>query len=196
VTVHRFNAAQLPRTPWKNGGGTTREIISSPRGATLDTFVWRVSIADVSTSGRFSVFEGVDRVLVLLEGNGVELRGADGRVVHRLDTPLVPFTFSGDDEITSTLLAGTSVDFNVMTRRSAARADVRVVRAREELAALATYCSGVLFGARGEWTVSANDAEPIRFEPGDGCWWDGEAIACRVAPESSDAVLLAIGIRS
>ena len=193
MTLNRFDAAQLPRTPWKNGGGTTREIISSPRGATLGTFVWRVSIADVSTSGPFSVFEGVDRVLVLLEGNGVELSGADGRVVHRLDTPLVPFIFSGDDEITSSLLAGPSVDFNVMTRRSVARADVRVVRAREELA---TYRSGVLFAARGEWTVSANGAEPIRFEAGDGCWWDDEAIACRVAPESSDAVLLAVGIRS
>lgn len=193
VTLHRFNSAQLPRTPWKNGGGTTREIISSPRGATLDTFVWRASIADVSTSGPFSVFDGVDRVLVLLEGSGVELRGVDGRVVHRLDMPLVPFTFSGDDEITSSLLAGPSVDFNVMTRRSTARAEVRVVRAREDLA---TYRSGVLLGARGEWTVSANGQEPIRFEPGDGCWWDGEPIGCPATPKSSDAVLLAVGIRS
>jgi uncharacterized protein len=192
VTLHRFNSAQLLRTPWKNGGGTTREIISIPRGATLDTFVWRVSIADVSTSGPFSVFKGVERVLVLLEGDGVELRGADGRVIHRLDTPLVPFTFSGDDEITSSLLAGPSVDFNVMTRRSAAHVDVRVVRTREELAA---HSSGVLFVARGGWTVSATGHEPIRFEPGDGCWWDGESVACRATPESSDAVLLAVGIR-
>jgi environmental stress-induced protein Ves len=193
VTLHRFNSAQLVRTPWKNGGGVTREIISSPRDATLDTFVWRVSIADVATSGPFSVFEGVERVLVLLEGSGVELRGADGRVIHRLDTPLVPFAFSGNDEITSSLLAGPSVDFNVMTRRGAARADVRVVCAREELV---THPSGVLFAVRGRWTISATGHEPIRFEAGDGCWWDGESIACRTTPESSEAVLLAVGIRS
>jgi environmental stress-induced protein Ves len=200
MTLHVFNRAQLPAVPWKNGGGVTREIVASPRGAGLDAFAWRVSIADVSTDGPFSVFEGVDRVLMLLEGNGVALRGGDGRIVRRLDEPFVPFAFPGDARITSSLLAGPSVDFNVMTRRALARADVRIVRASE---ALDAFESGVLFAARGRWVVRLSDGDSgdraigaaFRFNAGDGCWWDEACGAWRVAPESSDAILIAVGIR-
>ena len=31
--------------PWKNGGGTTREVAVSPEGAGLDDFAWRISLA-------------------------------------------------------------------------------------------------------------------------------------------------------
>jgi hypothetical protein len=186
--------------PWKNGGGVTREIVASPSGAGLDTFAWRVSIADVSADGPFSVFEGVDRVLVLLEGNGVALRGADGQMLRRLDEPFVPFAFHGDDRIVSSLLAGPSVDFNVMTRRGVAVADVRIVRASE---ALESFESGVLFAMRGRWLVNSRESDSgghapdgaFRFDAGDGCWWDDEPRAWHVVPDSSGAILLFAGIR-
>ena len=46
-------AEALQAIPWKNSGGITREIAASPRGAALDTFDWRISIADVEQSGAF-----------------------------------------------------------------------------------------------------------------------------------------------
>ena len=36
-----------PSRPWKNGGGTTRDIIASPPCASFDDFDWRLSLAQV-----------------------------------------------------------------------------------------------------------------------------------------------------
>src|ERR1700722_4868372 len=63
-----IRAADLKAVPWKNGGGATREIAAAPQGSAFDAFDWRVSVADVSEAGAFSVFEGIDRVLTLIEG--------------------------------------------------------------------------------------------------------------------------------
>ena len=72
--LHRFALADLSASPWKNGGGSTREIVCRPPGAGMDGFDWRVSVATIARSGPFSVFTGVDRVIVL----GAEGLLADG----------------------------------------------------------------------------------------------------------------------
>ena len=66
--LHHFDTADLAVHAWKNGGGSTREIVCSPLGAGIDHFVWRVSIATIAQSGPFSIFAGVDRVIMLLAG--------------------------------------------------------------------------------------------------------------------------------
>jgi environmental stress-induced protein Ves len=194
--MHRFDRARLPAAPWKNGGGVTREIIARPLGSGLDTFTWRVSIAEVSADGAFSEFAGVDRVIALLAGNGVVLRAPDGRLVHRLDEPFACFTFRGEEPITASLIDGASSDFNVMTRRSATRAEVRVIRVGETLASSG---AGVLFAARGRWTLrfACDDSRsrtnvseaPIALGDGEGVWWEDESPAWHVATDESDAAL-------
>ena len=72
--AERLALSSLPATPWKNGGGTTREIAAFPPGAGLDDFGWRLSVAEVERDGPFSVFSGVDRTIVLLDGAGMRLR--------------------------------------------------------------------------------------------------------------------------
>lgn len=203
MTIHQFSRPVLPATRWKNGGGVTHEIVSSPRASGLETFTWRASIADVAGDGPFSVFDGVDRVIVLLDGKGALLRGDSGQLLHRLDEPFAPFSFPGEARITASLLAGPCSDFNVMTRRSAGRAEVRVVRATGTVDA---YRAGVLYAARGRWTVRAVrdsasrdvDGREMSLDAGDGCWWESESLAWRVAAEPTDAanaVLLVAGIR-
>lgn len=125
------------RMPWKNGGGTTFEVALHPPGAGWDSFVWRVSIAQIASSGPFSTLAGVDRKLVVLAG-GMTLTGvrADAIEVRPYDC----VAFAGEAEVASRLLDGPTRDFNVMTRRGAAHADVRVVSG-ERIAATdaATY---------------------------------------------------------
>jgi len=41
---------------WKNGGGTTREILRVPAEPTA--FDWRLSLATIDSPGPFSAFEG------------------------------------------------------------------------------------------------------------------------------------------
>lgn len=100
--------------PWRNGGGTTLELAVDPPGATLATgFRWRLSSAEVASSGPFSPFPGMARCLLLLEGAGFDVDfGPWGRV--ELREPLVPAFFSGDWPAAATLVGGPCTDLNVM----------------------------------------------------------------------------------
>ncbi|MEU8504208.1 HutD family protein [Streptomyces brevispora] len=126
---------------WKNGGGVTREIVASPgtapgeatggaegvaTGGAADAFDWRVSLADVTEDGPFSVFPGVDRTLTVVEGAGMDLMV--GGEHHIVDEPYWPHDFPGDLETDGRLLAGPVVNLNVMYRRDRTRAEVAVVR--------------------------------------------------------------------
>ncbi len=175
--------------PWKNGGGSTREIVCRPEGAGMDRFDWRVSIATIAQAGPFSAFPGVDRVIMLLDGDGVRLQSASG-IDHRLDQAHTPFAFAGDVALDCTLLGGTSTDFNVMTRRGAVRAKVRVLRAAEALSAAAR---GLLLALRGRWQLQgqgqgADTAQAC--SAGQGLWWDGTPQAWQATPHNSDARLV------
>jgi environmental stress-induced protein Ves len=101
--------------PWKNGLGETLEVARHPEGSSLEAFDWRISVAPVVANGAFSVFPGIDRTIVVVEGAGMELRLAGG-AKHEL-RPDVPFTYDGGLAIDGRLVAGPVRDFNVMVRR-------------------------------------------------------------------------------
>ncbi|MGW2718765.1 HutD/Ves family protein [Streptomyces sp. NPDC001492] len=147
MTVRVLRADDRPAVPWKNGGGLTREIASSPSRAGMSDFAWRVSLADVAEPGPFSRFEDVDRIITLVEGPGMVLT-VDG-TSHTVAEQYVPFAFSGDAATDCRLLGGPLVDFNVMVRRGRATAQVEIVRDRVALPALAgtTLLAVVLDGS-------------------------------------------------
>jgi environmental stress-induced protein Ves len=129
--VRLLRAADRAASPWKNGGGVTREIAASPAGAGLDDFAWRISLADVGEGGPFSVFAGIDRVITVVEGAGMELT-VDGRS-ELMTGRGRPFAFPGDADTSCRLLDGPIRDFNVMTRRGRVAAEVEIVREDREL---------------------------------------------------------------
>jgi environmental stress-induced protein Ves len=183
--LQRFDTTTLPSTPWKNGGGSTREIVCRPEGAGMDGFDWRVSIATIAQAGPFSAFPGVDRVIMLLDGDGVHLQSASG-IDHRLDQAHAPFAFSGDVALDCTVLGGTSTDFNVMTRRGTLCADVQVLRAAT---ALPVAQSGLLLALRGDWHLSGSDT-PQTCTAGQGLWWDAAPHGWHATPQGGDATLV------
>jgi environmental stress-induced protein Ves len=191
--LERFDIRDLTAAPWKNGGGTTREIACRPPRTTVADFAWRASIATIAADGPFSVFAGVDRSITLLQGGGVHLRTtAGGDIDHRLDTPFVPFAFDGARAVNATLLAGESLDFNVMTRRDRVRADVRAVR---EACVLQPAACGLVYAGAGEWTYQDGPAVTRRLSSGQGLWWDAPRVHCvSVVPATPAAVLLAVAI--
>jgi environmental stress-induced protein Ves len=121
-----LRAAHRAAIAWKNGGGMTREVAAYPPGAGMDDFGWRVSIADVAASGVFSCFEGVDRILTILEGR-LSLRFAKEERVVTLGAGQ-PFAFPGDDPVDGAPVGGPVRDLNVMVRRGAWRAQVDLWR--------------------------------------------------------------------
>jgi len=120
-----LRAADRQAAPWKNGGGVTREVVAWPPGAGFDDFDWRVSMAEIRADGPFSVFLGVDRILAVTAGSGLQL-SIDGEPPLRLDTSTPPVHFAGDAPCDAALLAGPVRDLNVMIRRG--RFDARVRR--------------------------------------------------------------------
>ena len=106
-----LRAKDYPRMPWKNGGGSTEEI-TRDAGTGLDGFGWRLSIADIAESGGFSMFAGYERVITVLQGEGMTLR-VDGQDTRPL-LPLDPFAFSGESQVSCRLLDGPIRDFNLI----------------------------------------------------------------------------------
>jgi len=115
------------RTRWKNDGGWTTEIASAPAPtadeAIAANFRWRVSIAEIEHDGPFSHFADVDRDLLLLAGNGIELDIGDAPPL-RLDRRFQHVHFAGEQSVHCRLLAGATRDFNVMVRRAEVIAEV------------------------------------------------------------------------
>jgi len=178
--LRRFRLADVPAQPWKNGGGRTREIASWPPGAGLDDFLWRISVARIETSGPFSVFAGVDRVITLLDGPGVVLRGGFPEGEHALTEPLAPFAFPGDVAVDCEMRGAASEDLNVMSRRGRVRARVSVLHGP---AGLPPAGCGMLLAARGAWLAEpAMEGVPLELEPGAGAWWGGAPHGWRLRP--------------
>lgn len=191
MSLQSFQRHQLPVTPWKNGGGSTCELACWPPGAGLHDFGWRISIASIAAAGPFSVFPGIDRSIMLLAGNGVQLRSADGDIDHRLGTPGQPFAFSGDTAIDCTLLGDdsrVSSDFNVMTRRGQWRAEVQVLT---QAFAAPPAPHGLLLILHGQWQLN-DESSPL---PADsGLCWTNARQTWQAQPASADAQLVLVSI--
>jgi environmental stress-induced protein Ves len=107
--------------PWPNGAGITYEVTRVPEAGDFD---WRISLADIDNDGPFSVLSGVDRVLVLMEGDHMFL--TDENDSYRIDE-LVGFAFPGEIPFDCKLPAGPARDLNIMTRRGKVTAEVEVL---------------------------------------------------------------------
>jgi len=117
-----LHASGYRRVRWKNDGGWATEIAREPDDPASD-FVWRISIADIESDGPFSSFPGVARELLLLAGSGIEL-DIDDAAPLRLIERFQRVSFDGESRVECRLLAGPTRDFNVMTQRDAARAEL------------------------------------------------------------------------
>ncbi|MDP1650561.1 MAG: HutD family protein [Rubrivivax sp.] len=120
MTLHRVHLVDCTPQPWRNGGGTTRELLAWPQAA---DWRLRVSVADIERDGPFSPFPGVERWFAVSDGEGVELTLPTGSVsVGPADAPV---RFDGEAAPACRLLGGPSRDLNLMQRRGAGAAAMR-----------------------------------------------------------------------
>ena len=173
------------RTRWKNDGGWTTEL--ARRNDDAGGFLWRVSIAEIERDGPFSAFPGIERDLLLLEGNGIELDIGE-EPARRLARRFERVHFNGEAEVQCRLLAGPTRDFNVMARRDAIVADV---------GARPLVGSMLLFPEPGaEWFIHVHagtlalrrDGTSVEATAGDSLLADGEG--GRIVLEGGGEVVL------
>jgi len=159
IDCQLFGPEQFVKLPWKNGLGSTTELLKESFGKS--DFAWRLSIALVSQDGLFSDFDGYDRTLLLLKGGGITLEHGNGSR-QKLDTPLAAASFPGKGPTTASLHHGPIEDFNIMTRSDLCSAQIHTGAGSHELA-ISSEANLVLVYASAEMlAVSLDGAEPVQ----------------------------------
>jgi environmental stress-induced protein Ves len=153
MRVQRFGEHRA--MPWANGKGTSYEIASDRDGE--DRWSWRVAIAPVVLDGPFSALPGIDRELVVIEGNGMVLE-VDGTSVECLLGQVV--RFSGDAETFARLIDGPVVDLGLMTVRGS-------VTGLMVVADVGAVVESDLLVAVGEAVFEGESGKSYRLEPMD-----------------------------
>jgi len=119
-----FTLQALPREAWKNQGGWTRTVASALDGnGQID---WRVSVAEITAAGPFSIFEGLDRQAVMLQGGRLRLRAEQLLDDIRFNGPGSSAAFPGERLLMAETPTEPTALWNVMHRRDRVRADVGV----------------------------------------------------------------------
>jgi uncharacterized protein len=183
--MRRFSLDAIAPTPWRNGGGLTREIaagsVDRHDGAHWD---WRLSVASIRADGPFSVFDGVDRVATLVDGQ-VELLSP--RRSLRWSRPGEIHAFAGDDAFDCRVAPDGARLLNVMAVRARLRPCVAV---HED--------DATLDGSRavaGCWLVIAGRFEIVSpqgrlvLETGEGCVVEGAPPAALARRQSAQGRL-------
>ncbi len=111
----QVRSESVPPTPWRNGGGRTRELLTRPRQG---EWRLRISLADIDQDGPFSAFPGTQRWFGVVAGSGVSLRF--GQDMHRLTADSPALRFDGAAAPDCHLLDGPTRDLNLMLRSGTA----------------------------------------------------------------------------
>lgn len=212
--VSVIRAAQCTPVRWRNGGGFTLEIATWPEHATLDTFLWRVSVATIDAPGPFSRFPGIDRSLTLIDGDAMVLQetallradpasasGSEepkatlpGGEIHAETRAGAPrdhhltlwdsLRFPGEADVMSRLPNGPTRDFNLMWRRGRGYGVVDVLHDADQRTVLPG--STVFYCARGGYHV-----DDVVLEPGDTyVTHTAQRHTLSLAPRGGDAALV------
>lgn len=107
--IELIRADQYTKMLWKNGAGFTLEIARSQGEA---DFEWRISMADVTTSEPFSLFPNKQRIISVLDGQGMVLH-VDDLPAKKLKQGDI-FAFHGESQVQSELVDGAIRDLNLI----------------------------------------------------------------------------------
>jgi environmental stress-induced protein Ves len=162
--INIIRRSSFTATPWKNGGGITHEAIRVPH--TGDAFLWRVSVAQIDSSGPFSDFAGYERKMVLLRGRGIALEFGSGEHCT-LRSVGDSVEFDGAMPTRCELLDGPCVDLNLMVSNLLHTA-ARVERLSEPKRVAAIHGETTLiFGISDPISLGGSAGESALLEPWD-----------------------------
>jgi uncharacterized protein len=187
---------EVVSSPWKNGGGTTRELIAWPNS---DQWVWRMSVAEVKQGGPFSIFQGVQRWFAVLSGAGVTLDVSHAGQLssHSLKRDSSPFCFDGEAAVNCELLDSVTHDFNLMLHKSQAQGRMQRVSGTHKLSLKATTEAKKMVAvySNGQPTTLQVSQEPIvsiQILSADTLAWQYISADATIQLDSPDALLMEI----
>lgn len=185
-SIRFIDCALVESEAWANGAGVTRTLANRiDADGNVD---WRISLATLDRSARFSQFPGIDRILVPVDNTSVELRTQDGHLVAH---PIVPAHFPGDLPVWTTDIVRPTHVLNVMTRRVACRAIVTVATHSRRITPAPTH---LLICAAGQWRFSSASLSTQTLLPMHGLWLDGRSEELDLQSDALDSRLISIAI--
>ncbi|MFT3988819.1 HutD family protein [Aestuariivirga sp.] len=153
---------------WLNGLGVSWDIASDPHGAGFHDFNWRFAIARIDSDVPFSAYEKVDRVFMLLDGDGLDLDVAGhGRIA--VGEANRPVRFPGDAPTHCTLRGGPCRALNLFLARGKWTAVVSVHRGGTPITHQGL---SLLFALKGETLVDG-----LKLHAGDAALLHGSSRA-------------------
>jgi environmental stress-induced protein Ves len=179
---HVVRLDQVAPTPWRNGGGLTRELAVFP---VREHWHWRISVADIERNGPFSRYEGVQRWFAVLAGAGVRMEV--GGSVQVLEPASEPFAFDGAGEADCELIEGATRDLNLMVRIG--RGNMQRLRGRSALAVSSGAAVALWTGACA--ATACFEGVETAFEPATLAWRYLD-LGGRVEVEATDGLWMEI----
>ena len=140
--IHTVQLKDVQPQPWRNGGGSTCELLAWPAGA---PWACRISVARIEQNGPFSAFPGVERWFAVVQGEGVVLRFANRRAL--LSVGSEPLRFEGASAPQCDLLDGATQDLNLMAHSTAGWGGMFTVQAGQAWDSSATLRAVYTTGA-------------------------------------------------
>lgn len=177
-------AATSGKTAWANGAGLTRQIAVFPPNSDLADCLWRISVADIAGPADFSALPGIDRILVLLEGVGLKLQFP--HTCCEMLRPLQILSFKGEAALHAQPAATTTQVLNIMARRGAVSAQVRVWYG--SFTGLQAAQSRVWFVANGSYVCEDHLHAPVQLNHGDALISQSAPLSCMAKQEDAAIV--------
>lgn len=188
-STRRVLISDIPATPWKNGGGVTREIAIGGAAEPGGGWGWRVSLAEVAQDGPFSPFPDTDRVIAVIDGAGMDLVRPDGSAIAL--EPYRAVGFAGEEPLSGRLRGGPVRDLNAMVRRGHYVAEMDFLRGPRTAAwTIGDGDAFLILGLAGRPSVGVNGAPPLELMTGEILVHAGRAaIDAALAKEDHAAVI-------
>lgn len=160
----------VPPQAWRNGGGSTRELLAWPTPAEWQV---RISVAQIDRDGPFSQYPGVERWFAVVSGDDVMLRfPGETTVVSETGDPL---HFDGASAPDCTLLGRGTQDLNLMVRTVTAQGAMRRLLPAESWHSDA-HLRAVF--AADDSTLVINDSVTVTLGAGTLAWSDDAVGEC------------------
>lgn len=118
------------KMPWKNGLGTTYEVLIHPEEATLSelNFSFRISMAQINAANTFSKFPGLERILTVVKGEGITFNSGTLKKFEVKE-------FKGDESVESSPLSPGDevIDLGVIYNPQLMKATMKPINNKEEV---------------------------------------------------------------
>jgi environmental stress-induced protein Ves len=156
---------------WRNGQGVSWEIASFRKtfrkGSAVDVS-WRFAKARIDNDVPFSIYPGMNRIFMMIEGQGMDLEFDDGKVLQ-VHEKFVPHAFACDVPLVCKLRGGPSLDLNLFTARGEYRAECEVMNCNGSMDIETKKVEAVIYVL--DRTVEVNGT---LLQQGDAAFVEGE----------------------